>query len=189
MSLSCSSSCIFRSYSAFIVLILCWAAAIWSSRWCFSPSKTLLRSATSAFLARSDLMLSILSWSLERASASIVFPASLRYKSTLLAKTESSIVDARAMSCVEPSSSSSLIFSWISLSQISTLVLTHIAIRGLSTLTIAIESACCSVNDLALNPFRIFENSCSFLLKSSLKSLPVMILQRIGFSSWVRRSM
>ena len=40
-----------------------------------------------------------------------------------------------------------------------------------------------SVNDLALNPFRIFENSCSFLLKSSLKSLPVMILQRIGFSS------
>ena len=68
-------------------------------------------------------------------------------------------------------------------------MLTHVAIKGLSILDMAIDNACCSVNDLARNPFRIFENSCSFLLKSSLNSLPVMIPQRIDFSSLVRSPM
>ena len=69
------------------------------------------------------------------------------------------------------------------------MVLTHVEINGLSILDMAIDNACCSVNDLALKPFRIFENSCSFFLKNSLKSLPVMISQRIDFSSLVRSSM
>ena len=45
------------------------------------------------------------------------------------------------------------------------------------------------VRVFALKPFRIFKNSRSFLLKSSLNSLPVMILQRIDFSSLVRSPM